>query len=90
MNSIKTKSNDYKLMNGKAVAGVVMTPGVGCWEVVVAWEWPDQARQGFFALIELKMDLNPLPMELIIDYVADYGVDVTHLQRCRDLFPNLF
>lgn len=90
MNSIKTKSNNYTLVNGKAVAGVVIMPSAGCWAVVVAWEWADQADRRFFALVELTVEITAFTMEQLVDHVADYGMDVTHLQRCRDLFPNLF
>ncbi len=89
MESIKTKSNNYKLINGKAIAGIVLIPKNGQFIGYVAWEWETQAKQHQFAIIESASNINPLNSNWI-DNIADYGNDVTHKKEIRKLFPQLF
>jgi len=91
MNSIKTKSTNYSLVNGKAIAGVVFVPHEGHFIVYVAWEWEDQAAQKFFAIIQSPYLLgNDTLSGETIDMVASYGTDVTHKKDIQKLFPQLF
>lgn len=90
MNSQKTKTNEYTLVYGKAVAGVVMEPSKEGWRVTVAWEFPKAAVDGFFALAYAVVEDTDFSFRQIIDHIADYGVDVTNLQEFKKKFPNLF
>lgn len=90
MNSIKTKSTSYSLVNGKAVGGVVIEPIVTGWMVYVAWEWPAPASDGFFAIVGAAVENTAFSMNELINHVADYGRDVTHIEEIRALFPQLF
>lgn len=90
MNSIKTKSNQYTLVNGKAIGGVVMEPTETGWMVYVAWEWPAPASDGFFAIVAAAVENTAFRMEELVNHVADYGRDVTHIPEIRKLFPQLF
>ena len=38
MNSLKTKSKNYSLVNGKGIAGLVLVPKDGLFQFYVAWE----------------------------------------------------
>lgn len=90
MNSIKTKSNNYTIVNGKAIGAVVFDPSQKGWMVYVAWEWPDQADKNFFAIVGAAIDQTGASMEDIIDHVADYGQEFTHFEEIRALFTELF
>ena len=91
MNSIKTKSNKFSLIEGKAIAGVVFVPSNGHFIVYVAWEWPRQANEGFFAIVQSSGHVRHFTLnQKTINHVADYGSDVTHLKEVRKLFPTLF
>jgi hypothetical protein len=89
MNSIKTKSNQYSLVNGKAIAGVVLVPEAGHFRAYVAWEWEERAKEKCFAIIESSHLVGHFTQEWI-NTVADYGTDVTHKKEVRKLFPHLF
>ena len=91
MNSVKTKSKDYSLVNGKAIGGVVLVPKNGYFNVYVAWEWEDQAKNKFFAIIEgSHLVGNDTLTSETISNMADYGRDVTHDENVRKHFPRLF
>lgn len=91
MNSIQTKSNNYSLIRGKAVGGVVFVPHQGHFKVYVAWEWEDQAKKRQFAIIEAPHTIgNDMLSGETIDNIANYGRDVTHDKAVRKHFPNLF
>ncbi len=91
MNSQQTKSNNYSLVSGKAIAGVVLIPEGGHFNMYVAWEWEDQAENKFFAIIECPHLIgNDTLNSETINNVADYGTDVTHDENVRKHFPNLF
>ena len=91
MESIKTKSNNYSLVNSKAIAGVVLVPKAGHFIGYVAWEWEDQAQNYYFAIIESPhlIGNDNLNSETIKN-IADYGNDVTHKKEIQKLFPHLF
>lgn len=89
MDSIKTKTDNYSLVNGKAVAGVVLIPKSDHFIGYVAWEWEDQAKKKFFAIIESPHLIGNFHSEFI-DNIADYGNDVTHKREIQKLFPQLF
>lgn len=90
MNSIKTKSKEYTLVGDKAIGGVVIEPTESGWMVYVAWEWPAPASDGFFAIVRAAVENTAFRMEELVDHVADYGQDLTHLEEIRALFPQLF
>lgn len=97
MNSIKSKTNKYILMNNKAIAAVFFTtvffaPNNDYVNVVVVWEWEDQAQNSFFAIVTGTSSFERINTDLntVIDYVCDYGTDVTHLKEYRKLFPHIF
>ncbi len=89
MNSIKTKSNNYTLVNGKAIAGVVLVPKADHFIGYVAWEWEDEAKMKKFAIIESSHLIGYFDSDWI-DKIADYGNDVTHKKEIQKLFPQLF
>ena len=89
MNSQKTKSNNYSLVSGKAIGGVVLIPTGGYFNMYVAWEWEDQAKNKFFAITE-SMIGNDTLYSGSISNVADFGKDVTHKKEIQKLFPQLF
>ena len=91
MNSIKTKSNNYSRVGGKAIGGVVLVPENGYFNAYVAWEWEDQAQNSCFAIIEAPHLIgNDTLTSETISNIADYGNDVTHDENVRKHFPNLF
>lgn len=90
MNSIKTKISDFLIINNKAIAGVSILPKNNHWAIAVAWEWQDQALNSFFAITEMEIENTNFNFNEVVNYVADYGEDVTHLQSKKALFPNLF
>ncbi len=89
MNSIKSKSNNYAAVNGKAIGGVVLMPENEGFVGYVAWEWIDQADNNFFAIIKKNVSIAELSTDWI-NKIADYGEDVTHSASARALFPKLF
>lgn len=89
MDSVKTKSDKYTLIGDKAIAGVVLVPAGKYLTAYVAWEWENQAKQKFFAIIKTDV-LVDLSLTVLINHVADYGTDVTHDPEARKLFPLLF
>lgn len=89
MDSIKTKTNNYSLLRGKAIAGVVLVPKNGCFIGYVAWEWEDQANMKFFAISESTHLIHHFDSECI-NNIADFGNDVTHKKEIQELFPNIF
>lgn len=90
MDSIKTKSNNYALVEGKAIAGVVLVPEDRSFIIYVAWEWENQAKKKFFAITKRKVHSLLDDLHGIIDRSADYGDDVTHHPEAQKLFPLLF
>ncbi len=91
MNSIKTKSQNYSLVNGKAVGGVVLIPKNGHFTVYVAWEWEGEAQKGIFAIVEAPEVIgNDVLSPETINNIADYGRDVTDDKKIRKHFPMLF
>lgn len=91
MNSQKTKTKEYTLVNGKAVAGVVIEAYFNdSWAVTVAWEWPMIAEDGFFALTHLVIENTDFNKNEMIAQVADYGIDVSHIEKFQKKFPKLF
>lgn len=89
MNSIKTKSKNYSLVDSKAIAGLVLIPKDGYFMGYVAWEWESQAQEKFFAIIESPHLIGNVTSETI-NYIADYGNDVSHKKEIQKLFPQLF
>ena len=91
MNSIKTKSNNYSRVAGKAIGGVVLIPENGHFNSYVAWEWEDQAQNKYFAIIQAPHLIgNDTLNSETINNIADYGKDVTDDENVRKHFPNLF
>lgn len=91
MNSVKTKCEKFAKVGSKGVAGVVLVPESGHFQAYVAWEWEDQAEKGFFAIIKSPTLIGGHSIDgNFIDYVADFGHDVTHDKEIRKLFPLLF
>lgn len=90
MNSLKTKSDNYTLIDDKAIAGVVLVPIGNTFTIYVAWEWEIPAKNKFFAIV--KCDLIPYNQDIrgLISRSANYGFDVTHDIEARKLFPLLF
>lgn len=91
MNSIKTKQKHFVISEtNKAIGGVALVPKEnGEFRVYVAWEWPDQARAGFFAVIASIDTYKNISSETI-NHVADYGDDITHnTELVKSIFPNL-
>lgn len=89
MDSIKTKTDNYSIVNGKAVAGVVLVPKAGGFIGYVAWEWEEEAKKKNFAIVESNHIIGYFDSEWI-DKIADYGNDVTHKEEIRNMFPQLF
>ncbi|GEM_PF-5221636 len=89
MDSIKTKTDNFSILNGKAIAGVVLVPKAGHFVGYVAWEWEDQAKMKNFAIVESNHLIGYFDSEWI-DKIADYGNDVTHKKEIQKLFPHLF
>jgi hypothetical protein len=91
MDSLKTKSDNYSLVAGKAIGGVVLVPEGGHFNMYVAWEWEDQAENKFFAIVECPHLIgNDTLNSETINNVANYGTDVTHKKEVQKLFPQLF
>lgn len=91
MDSIKTKSKNFSIINGKAIGGVVFVPKDGHFTVYVAWEWIDQAEQKNFAIIESPHLIgNDTLTSETINNIADYGSDVTRDKNVQKFFPSLF
>lgn len=91
MNSLKTKSNNFSLVKGKAIAGFLLIPKDDYFMGYVAWEWEDQAEKKFFAIIESKHLIgNDTLTSETINWIADYGNDVTDRKEIQKLFPHLF
>jgi len=91
MNSQKTKSKNYSLVNGKAIAGLVLIPKDGYFQAYVAWEFEDQAKKKFFSIIESPHLVgNDMLTNQTINWIADYGNDVTYKKDIQKLFPQLF
>ena len=91
MNSIKTKTKKYTLINNKAIAGVLITPTANnSLMVYVVWEQVKQAEDYIFAISGAAVEHTKFSYNNLIDYVADYGMDVTHIKEIRQLFPTIF
>lgn len=90
MDSVKTKTNRYQILNKKAITQVAVVAGVIGFKVYVAWEWPEMADKSFFAIVTLNACIKSFPTVEDIDYVANFGVDVTHTDEARKVFANLF
>lgn len=91
MKSLKTKTNNYTLVKSKAIAGFVLIPVNGHFMGYVAWEWEDVAKQKFFAIIEAPYLIgNDTLTSETINWIADYGNDVTFDLEAQKLFPQLF
>ncbi|WP_432671829.1 hypothetical protein [Flavobacterium sp. SM2513] len=91
MNSLKTKSKNYSLVNGKAIAGLVLVPKDGHFQAYVAWEWEHVAKEKIFAIIEAPHLIgNATFSNETINWIADYGNDVSHSKYAQKLFPQLF
>lgn len=91
MNSLKTKSKNYSLVNGKAIAGLVLIPKDGYFQAYVAWEWEASAKEKFFAIIESPHLIgNDTLTSETINWIADYGNDVSSNKNIQKLFPHLF
>lgn len=90
MNSVKTKTTDFSIVKGKAIAAIVLVPEKGQFRAYVAWEWEGQARQGNFAIIKAESFIDKENMAETINNIADYGTDVTHKPEVRKLFGMLF
>lgn len=90
MNSVKTNSNKYSTIRGKAIAAIMLVPEKGQFRAYVAWETEEQAIQGRFAIIESQTLLNKENLAETVSNIADYGNDVTHKLEIRKLFGNLF
>lgn len=88
MDSIKTKTKTYTMLGRKAIAQVVIIPEGGSFRVYVAWEWEEQAKRGIFAIMKSTRLHNDVNCE-VINYVADYGNDITPSHEARKLFSNL-
>ena len=89
MDSVFTKTNNYTMVGNHAIAGIVMIPEGSGFRVYVAWEWEAQAKRKIFAIIESHEVIGSFPSDWI-EALADYGNEVTHLERARRLFPHLF
>lgn len=90
MNSVKTKSTEYTLLQDKAIGGFIVEPTETGWMFYVAWEWPDMASQGYFAIVALAVEDTDFKIRDVLNIVADYGKDVTHIKEIRTKFPQLF
>ena len=91
MNSLKTKTDKYSLVNGKAIAGLVLIPEDGHFKAYVAWEWEKAADEQFFAIIEAPHLIGSATLNSeTINWIADYGNDVTYFTEIQKLFPHLF
>ncbi len=91
MNSIKTKTKQYTLINNKAIAGVLITPTVNnSLMVYVVWECLNQAENYFFAISGSAVELTNFNYNSLVNHVADYGMDVTSVKEIRRLFPTIF
>ncbi|MCO5258692.1 MAG: hypothetical protein M9916_00935 [Crocinitomicaceae bacterium] len=98
MNSIKTKSKEYKLFKKKwedsietyAVAGISVITKDDNIQIYIAWENEQAAKNGFFAITEKTFKSSTgFWKDFFLD-TLDYGEDVTHLESARKLFPHLF
>lgn len=89
MNSTKTKSNRHTMVSGKAIGGVVLRPEGGLFRIYVAWEWRDQALQGFFAVCKSSGLYSNASAEAINE-AADYGTDITGTEEAKDLFHHIY
>lgn len=89
MDSIKTKIKSYSMHQGKAIAKVVIVPSIGALRIYVAWEWEHMAQQGFFAISKQEGLCTGIDSNLI-NYVADFGNDITHTKEAKELFPEFF
>ena len=90
MNSVKTKTKKYYLSLGKAIAQVVFAATPLGYKMYVAWEWPNMADKGFFAIMKQPTGVCLQLDDAGINYVANFGEDVTHTEEARLLFANLF
>ncbi len=91
MNSLKTKSKNFSIVNGKAIGGLVLIPKDGYFQAYVAWEWQEPAKEKFFAIIEAPHLIgNDTLNSETINWIADYGNDVTLNKEIQELFPHLF
>lgn len=90
MDSVKTNSDKYALVEGKAIAGVVLVPDGHTFIIYVAWEWENMARKKFFAITKSFVPLESYVLQFLITNTADYGTDVTNDLEARKLFPLLF
>lgn len=89
MDSVKTNSDKYILVEGKAVAGVVLVPDKNFFVVYVAWEWENQAKKKIFGITKRESYVFA-HFSAVIHRAADYGTDVTNDPEARKLFPLLF
>lgn len=89
MDSIKTKIRSYSMHEGKAIAKVVIVPSMGAFRIYVAWEWAEMANNGFFAICK-QNGLCKTIDSTDINYVANYGSDITDTQEAKELFPEFF
>lgn len=91
MRSKKTKTNEYSLLEGKAITQVGLLAEGGGFRVYVAWEWENMAQRGFFGIIKSdKIYGSKTITHEIISEVADYGHDITDTPEAKSLFSNLF
>jgi len=90
MDSVKSKTKKYYRLNGKAIAQVVFVGNVLGFKMYVAWEWPEMADRGFFAIMKQPAGVSLSLTPDGINYVADYGTDITSTQEAKELFPEFF
>jgi len=89
MDSVKTKSNNYKLLGYKAIGGIVLIPEAKGFRIYVAWEWPAMAKRGFFGICKSSGIHSEVTNE-IIESVANYGNDISETPEAKKVFSHLF
>lgn len=89
MNSTKTKSKQFVNLEGKAIGGIAFVPEDGFFRIYVAWEWDEQASNGFFAVVKSTKTYKNVA-SAHVEHVADYGTDITDTDEAKRLFPYLF
>ncbi|HLP03865.1 MAG TPA: hypothetical protein VK152_00410 [Paludibacter sp.] len=89
MNSHKSKIRKYSTINRKAIAGVVLVPEKDYFRIYVAWEWPEAADSGFFAVMKSNKLYNCAD-EKTINAVCNFGDDITGTPEAKRIFHDLF
>jgi hypothetical protein len=92
MDSVKTNNKKYtKLESGHCIASLKAIPERYGFVLMIAWEWEEAAKKGFFAFTRSSKIVSVIT-ERDMRGVMDFGVELTSSERLLhfgDLFAGI-